>query len=72
MFIGSLNQIVITIHKLYKVTFGYLNTIVSSHANSLIRLAQIDDMLQVLCHFVERTDVAAIIYQDDFSLLGIE
>ena len=72
MFVGGLYQIVVAIHKLDESALGYHHTIVSSHAGSLVRLSQIDDILQIFRESVDRTDIASIIHEDDFSFLGIE
>ena len=72
MFVGGLYQIVVAIHKLDESALGNHHTIVSSHAGSLVRLAQIDDLRQIFREPVDCTDIASIIHEDDFSFLGIE
>lgn len=72
MFIAPLEQIVIAVNKLQESAGCHLDAGVTGYRQALVALAQIDEIVLIVHQIVDGREIATVIDDDDFALLGIE
>ena len=68
MFVGCLNEEVVSIDKLNKSALGHSNAGITCGRRSPIRLAYEDDILNKTTQCIDRRKVGAVVNDDDLPL----